>query len=139
MDDYCTRLIVFLAFFGANDAFGGFFDLWSTTRGADAADMLISDPALGIDEEALGDTPDAIVDGDLPRFVSAVGIGDVEFLRKAGRIFLGVLQRHAEKTIFLSLIFCQAASISLASSRQGGHQEAQKFRNTALPRRSSRG
>src|SRR5919109_972930 len=39
--------------------------------------------------------------------------------------------------MFLSFTFCQAASRSLASARHGGHHEAQKFRNTALPRKSA--
>ena len=51
----------------------------------------------GIDEEAFGNAPDPVVHGYLSGFVPAVGIRDVEFLKKGAGIFLLVLDGNAEK------------------------------------------
>ena len=56
--------------------------------------------------------------------------------RKARESFSVSCSATPRKIMFLSLTFCHPTSKSLASARQGGHQEAQKFRNTALPRKS---
>src|SRR5918996_188013 len=57
--------------------------------------------------------------------------------RKSREFFSMSCSAMPRKTMFLSLTFCQAISRSFASARQGGHQEAQKFKKTALPRSSS--
>jgi hypothetical protein len=90
-------LVIFLAFLGADDTAGGFFQLDVDQSGANSTDMLIGDASLGIDEEAFGNAPDPVVHGYLSGFVPAVGIRDVEFLKKGTRVFLLVLDGNAEK------------------------------------------
>src|SRR5512134_4003978 len=68
-------LVVAFAFLGARDAFRGFFDFAQDKRGADAADVLVGDPALRIDEKAFGNSPGAVVNSDVSGLVFAIGIG----------------------------------------------------------------
>src|SRR4029453_14929389 len=90
-------LVIFLAFLGADDTAGGFFQLDVDQSGANSTDMLIGDAPLGIDEEAFRNAPDPVVHGYLSGFVPAVGIRDVEFLKKGTGIFLLALDGNAEK------------------------------------------
>src|SRR4029434_4864658 len=90
-------LVIFLAFLGADNTTGGFFQLDGDQGGANSTDMLIGDAPLGIDEEAFRNAPDPVVHGYLSGFVPAVGIHDVAFLKKGTRIFLLVLDGDAEK------------------------------------------
>src|SRR5262245_39865963 len=90
-------LVIFLAFLGADDTAGGFFQLDGDQGGANSTDMLVGDAPLRIDEEAFRNAPNPIVHGYLSGFVQAVGIRDVEFLKKGTGIFLLVLDGNAEK------------------------------------------
>src|SRR5712692_10583476 len=68
--------------------------------------MLVSNPPLGIDEKALGDSPHAIVDSDLTRIVPAVRVCHVEFFEERARIFFSILERDTEEDhvlVFVSL------------------------------------
>ena len=67
--------------------------------------MLVGDAALRVDEETFGNTPGAVIDGDLAGFVLAVGIGDIEFLQKLARLLVGVLHGNAEKNHILVFDF----------------------------------
>src|SRR5215831_16500838 len=69
-----NRLVIFLAFLGADDTAGGFFQFSVHESGTNSTDMLISDSSLGIDEEAFRNAPDAVVHGDLSGFIPTVGI-----------------------------------------------------------------
>src|SRR5215510_3460332 len=98
-----NRLVIFLAFLGADDTAGGFFQLDIDQSGANSTDMLIGDSSLGIDEEAFGNAPDAVVHGYFSSFIPTVGIADVEFLKKGAGIFFRVLESDAEKHHILVL------------------------------------
>src|SRR5262245_65093258 len=65
--------------------------------------MLIGDASLGINEETFRNAPDAVVHGDLSSFVPAVGIADVELLKKGTGIFLRVLESDTKKHHILVL------------------------------------
>src|SRR5215510_10829764 len=88
-------LVIFLAFLGADDTAGGFFQFCVDQSGANSADMLIGDAPLRIDKEAFRNAPDAVVHGYLSGFIPAVGIADVELLKKGTGIFLRVLEGDA--------------------------------------------
>src|SRR5262245_45947003 len=90
-------LVIFLAFLGADDTAGGFFQFSVDQSGANSTHMRISDPPLRIDKQALGNAPDAVVHGHLSGFIPAVGIADVELLKKGAGIFLRVLESDTEK------------------------------------------
>src|SRR4030095_1067920 len=96
-------LVVFLAFLGADNTAGGFFQLDGDQGGANSTDMFIGDAPLGIDEEAFRNAPDPVVHGYLSGFVPAVGIRDVVFLKKGTGIFLLVVDADAEKDQFFVL------------------------------------
>src|SRR4030095_9073039 len=90
-------LVIFLAFLGADNTAGGFFQLDGDQGGANSTDMLIGDAPLGIDEESCSNPPPPVVHVYLTGCVPAVGIRDVEFLKKGTGIFLLVLDGDAEK------------------------------------------
>src|SRR5215475_1001241 len=98
-----NRLVIFLAFLGTDDTAGGFFQFSVDQSGTNSTDMLIGDASLGIDEEAFRNAPDAVVHGDLSGFIPAVGIADVEFLKKGTGIFLRILKGDTEKHHILVL------------------------------------
>src|SRR5262245_53469898 len=96
-------LVIFLAFLGADDTAGGFFQLDVDQSGANSTYMLIGDASLGIDEEAFRNAPDSVVHGDLSGFIPAVGVANVELLKKGAGIFLRILEGDAEKHHILVL------------------------------------
>src|SRR5262245_10651289 len=96
-------LVIFLAFLGADDTAGCFFQFSVDQSGANSADMLISDSSLRIDEETFRNAPYAVVHRYLSGFIPAVWIADVELLEKGAGILLCVLEGDAEKRHILVL------------------------------------
>src|SRR3990172_5635911 len=65
--DSPNRYNISLAFLSGHDSFGRLFQFGYHQIGANAANMLISDPPLGIDEKTFRYAPGAVIDGDLFR------------------------------------------------------------------------
>ena len=66
--------------------------------------MLVGNPPFRIDEKSFRDSPDAIVDGDLPRGVTPVRVGNLKLFEKGEGLLFCVLDINPDKdNIFISI------------------------------------
>jgi len=99
--------------------------------------MLVRDAARRVDDEGLRQSPHPVVDRDTAARVAPVRIADAELVEEGRAFASSSWVLTPRKTTFWSLSSRHIASSIGASARHGGHHDAQKLRNTTLPRKSS--
>src|SRR5512144_2068646 len=95
---YCR--IIALAFLSTDDTFCRLFQFADDESGANPADMLISDPSLGVDKKTFWNARRAIVNRNLGCLVLAVRIRNIELFQKLESVLIFGLYGQMDKDHF---------------------------------------